>query len=363
MKKLNGWLVVMVAFISIIIGGNVLAAENSENVVEGTVVVSYFNESKEKISEDKVIKAPIGTSYKEDVINIDGYNSQEIPANASGVVTMDPQYVTFIYTNKSFISVFYKDQTGNSIKKETMITGVIGSPYTVEIPTIRGYTIKETPSNDKGTFPYGHEVVEIIYEKNQDTVGTVTVMYRDPSGNKLLPDKVLVGKLGSPYSEKGPKIEKYALYMIPENTNGTFTEGNQIVDFMYIDKMLAWVHYLTEDGTELKHYDTYEGKIDSAYSYEIPTFEGYTVKEVPENIKGVYADDPQVINIIYVKNKEVSLGTTNQTPPPAKPIVKDNVVSASFFPKTGEKLNITLTVFGIVLVTVAIYLRKKIKVA
>lgn len=66
------------------------------------VNISYLNEAGEPVASDKVIQGKVGASYKENPIEIEGYQYDHAVGNPNGTFTETPQTVQFIYKENRF---------------------------------------------------------------------------------------------------------------------------------------------------------------------------------------------------------------------------------------------------------------------
>ena len=142
------------------------------------ITVSYLDTSKRSIAPDISLKGKFGADYKVTAKTIPGYIVKEVPDNATGVFTDQPQNVKFIYSvdpesnsiNKPIkaadVTVYYQDENGNQIAPETVLQGNVGDGYTTGTVEIPGYTLKVRPENATGFFSTEPQSVTYIYAQN-----------------------------------------------------------------------------------------------------------------------------------------------------------------------------------------------------
>ena len=142
------------------------------------ITVSYLDTSKRSIAPDISLKGKIGADYKVTAKTVPGYIVKEVPDNATGVFTDQPQNVKFIYsadpesnsTNTSIkaadVTVYYQDENGNQIAPETVLQGNVGDGYTTGTVEIPDYTLKVRPENATGFFSTDPQSVTYIYAQN-----------------------------------------------------------------------------------------------------------------------------------------------------------------------------------------------------
>ena len=142
------------------------------------ITVSYLDTSKRSLTPDISLKGKIGANYNVTAKTIPGYIVKEIPDNATGVFTDQPQNVEFIYSadpeststitpiKAANVTVFYQDENGNQIAPEMILQGNMGDGYTTGAVEIPGYTLKVKPENATGFFSTEPQSVTYIYARN-----------------------------------------------------------------------------------------------------------------------------------------------------------------------------------------------------
>ncbi|MCX0291711.1 BspA family leucine-rich repeat surface protein [Lactobacillus kullabergensis] len=142
------------------------------------ITVSYLDTSKRPLTPDISLKGKIGADYKVTAKTIPGYIVKEVPDNATGVFTDQPQNVEFIYSSDpesnsiitpikaADVTVYYQDENGNQIAPETVLQGNVGDGYTTGIVEIPDYTLKVRPENATGFFSTEPQSVTYIYARN-----------------------------------------------------------------------------------------------------------------------------------------------------------------------------------------------------
>lgn len=142
------------------------------------ITVSYLDTSKRSLTPDISLKGKIGANYNVTAKTIPGYIVKEIPDNATGVFTDQPQNVKFVYSadpeststtipiKAPNVTVFYQDENGNQIASEMILQGNVGDGYTTGAVEIPGYTLKVKPENATGFFSTAPQSVTYIYARN-----------------------------------------------------------------------------------------------------------------------------------------------------------------------------------------------------
>ncbi|WP_304057058.1 MucBP domain-containing protein [Levilactobacillus namurensis] len=70
--------------------------------------------------------------------------------------------------NGAAVTVHYQDQDGKTIKEDDQLTGKLDETFTVEAPTIDGYTLQDTQGVTSGTYTTEPQSVTFVYHKDAD---------------------------------------------------------------------------------------------------------------------------------------------------------------------------------------------------
>lgn len=130
------------------------------------------------------------------------------------------------------VTVNHVNEQGEMLSESESLVGDVGSIYQVEPKQIEGYSLFEQPTNEVGRFIEGNIDVTFVYEKEKQ-VGTVTVLYLDTEENEVATPIELVGEIGSEYKTEEKEIPNFRLLEIPDNAEGSFTEDNILVKYIY----------------------------------------------------------------------------------------------------------------------------------
>lgn len=155
-------------------------------------------------------------------------------------------------------------------------------------------------ATDAGTYVWGEKV------------GAVTVNYVDEAGKTLASADTLTGNLmGEAYTTNPKEIANYQVKETPANANGTFSKATQTVTYVYEVKEAApvTVNYVDTEGNELAS-ERLTGKIGTTYTTEPKEFDGYTLKETPENANGTFTTDAQTVTYVYEGEKAAPITVT-----------------------------------------------------
>ncbi|OZS77315.1 hypothetical protein CF394_11970, partial [Tetzosporium hominis] len=283
--------------------------------VKGVIVIEYVDENGNPIASPTVSSGLIGSGYATTPLEIAGYELVEVPFNADGSFSNEPQIIKYVYVKKAdpmgTIVVVHVDEEGNELIAAETVTGVIGSPYNTEAATIAGYELVQTPGNAAGSFTGEQQIVTYVYAPVETEVptGTVLVEYVNEQGESLVTRDSFTGEVNSPYSTQPVQIEGYELIATPENAAGVFTEGTQVVTYVYAlipeepveTQGAIVVQFVDEAGNILKDSQAYTGVVGAAYSTDPAVIEGYELIVTPENASGIYTADTQIITYVYSK--------------------------------------------------------------
>ena len=148
-----------------------------------------------------IIPKPIpGYTIKQ--INID-YVKQPGTDKATVGYSDKDQIVDFIYTKNPVnnenkvkaadVTVHYKDEFGNTIAPDEILSGYVGDGYTTEAKNIFGYTLKTRPDNATGFFSTFPQDVTYIYTKigtnNTPNINEPNTPTKIPKQNKKRKEK------------------------------------------------------------------------------------------------------------------------------------------------------------------------------
>ena len=336
-----------------------------EKLEGAPVKVNYQDEEGNELAPAEILTGKLGVSYSANEKSIKDWLLKIKPENEIGVFTDQPQIVTYIYekVEGAPVKVNYQDKEGNELAPTEILTGKIGTPYSVKEKPIKDWLLKIEPENAKGTFTDQPQTVTYVYEKVEGA--PITVNYQDEEGNELAPTEILTGKLGTPYSVKEKTIKYWTLKIEPENAKGTFTDQPQTVTYVYekVEGAPITVKYQDEEGNELETSEILTGRVGTAYNTNKKNIKGWTLKSEPKNATGAFTEEPQTVAYIYEKEK---LSTNEILPSPTnKPNVNNPLFIHSItehsgiFPKTGEEKNYSLIIGILIFISFIVTVDKK----
>ncbi|MEO2793104.1 beta strand repeat-containing protein [Lactiplantibacillus plantarum] len=326
--------------------GNVTAAGTeltlvySQNTEASNLTVNYVDADGNTILPSKTYTegadgtaAEVGGAYSVNAASIDGYTLTG-DATQTGTFVSGGNTVTFTYTKdaapveQSTVTVNYVDADGNTIKAATTQTLDNGSTYTVETPTIDGYTYKSADAALTGTVD-GNKTITLTYTKNATPVeqSTVTVNYVDADGNTIKAATTQTLDNGSTYTVETPTIDGYTYKSADAALTGT-VDGNKTITLTYTkdsttpveNKANLTINYVDADGNTIKASSVTEYIVGQAYTVGQPEIAGYSYNHsTGDAIAGTIGYNGNTVTLVYTKNG----GTT--TAPTTAPTVAPTV--------------------------------------
>ncbi|HFU4190543.1 TPA: MucBP domain-containing protein, partial [Streptococcus suis] len=217
----------------------------------------------------------------------------------------------------STVTVKYVDESGKDLLPPIVTEGKVGDSYTSEGKVIKGYLLKEVPSNATGTMVEGGTVVTYVYVPIGSWIPNIPgqpvtpIPYpnhpTDPTkpGNEVptlphVPGFIPVGPDGvtplPPVDPDDPN-KGYELPPIPTDP-GVDTPINYVPEVP--KSTTVTVKYVDESGKDLLPPVVTEGKVGDSYTSEGKVIKGYLLKEVPSNGTGTMVEGGTVVTYVYV---------------------------------------------------------------
>ncbi len=291
--------------------GNTTEDEGTDYVPSsGAVTVKHVDEEGKELALSEELTGNVGESYKTTEKEIDGYELIEVPGNATGAFTEEPQTVTYVYKPVKVpgapVIVKHVDEEGKELAPSEELTGNVGDQYETVPEKIDGYELIEVPDNANGEFTGKPQTVTYVYKLLQEEsvkAAPVTVNHVDEAGKELAPSEELRGNLGNPYKTASKEIDGYELIKVPGNATGAFTEEPQTVTYVYKPVKVAGapvtVEHVDEEGKELAPSEELTGNIGEIYETTETEIDGYELIEVLGNATGAFTEEPQTITYVY----------------------------------------------------------------
>ncbi|HEM6289119.1 TPA: MucBP domain-containing protein [Streptococcus suis] len=243
-----------------------------------------------------------------------GYELPPIPTDPG--VDTPISYVPEV-PKSTTVTVKYVDESGNELIPSTQLEGKVGDSYTSEGKVIKGYLLKEVPSNATGTMVEGGTVVTYVYVPFGSWVPNIPgqpvtpIPYpnhpTDPTkpGDEVptlphVPGFIPVGPDGVtplPPVDPDDPSKGYELPPIP-------TDPGVDTPITYVPEApkssTVTVKYVDESGKDLLPPIVTEGKVGDSYTSEGKVIKGYLLKEVPSNATGTIVEGGTVVTYVYV---------------------------------------------------------------
>lgn len=272
---------------------------------------------------------PSKSSVTFQVPTIDGYTPDQTqvnftPAQSSTQPTDEQATVTYkkdapvIQTGT--VTYYYQDAAGNELLQPATFSGDVGVTYPDRVAQITGYHLQSVTGNRTGQITKDPITVTYIYAKDsqpESQKGQVTVAYHDETGQALLPNQVITGNVGDPYTTDQATISGYHFVRVTGNPNGTITKDPIDVTYVYAQDApeaaqgTVVVHYQDEAGQRLLADQILDGKVGATYSTQAATIANYRLARVNGDATGTYTKDPIEVTYIYTPDKrpDISKGT------------------------------------------------------
>ncbi|MGY5246245.1 MucBP domain-containing protein [Lactiplantibacillus plantarum] len=344
-------------------GGNTVTftyTKDAAPVEQSTVTVNYVDADGNTIKAATTQTLDNGSTYTVETPTIDGYTYKSADAALTGTVDGN-KTITLTYTKnatpveQSTVTVNYVDADGNTIKAATTQTLDNGSTYTVETPTIDGYTYKSADAALTGTVD-GNKTITLTYTKDSTTPvenkANLTINYVDADGNTIKASSVTEYIVGQTYTVGQPEIAGYTYdHATGDAIAGTIAYNGNTVTLVYTKNggttpteqtKTITVNYVDADGNTIKSATTTTYKVGDTYTVATPSIDGYTYKSADGALSGTVADDA-TITLTYAKNDNG--GST--TAPTTAPGTGDNgnngggttTTAPTTAPGTGDNVN------------------------
>lgn len=254
--------------------------------------------------------------YKTTPKDIPGYDLVATSGNVTGIHTENDQTVSYVYKKKETkVTVNYVDEKGNPLADKDLINGFFDDPYNTAPKEIPGYTVKTAPDNASGKHTVDPTEVTYVYTKIKTDIN---VEYVDEKGNPISSNELITGEYGDDYKTTPKEIPGYELVTVPVNADGTHTDKNQTVKYVYKKKKTkVTVNYVDEKGQPLANGDLINGLFDDSYDTKPRAIPGYILTAVPSNASGKQAVDPTEVTYVY---KKIEAPTVNDSLEGAKEV-------------------------------------------
>ena len=280
----------------------------------------YYNDVLDEIKTE-VLSAKWGTTvdnYPDKIA--DGYNFdrvENLPLTISEVVENNVIKVYYEPKDVSMVIKYVDKHTDEEIAEPKVIYGKAFDKHDLaqDIIEIDGYTLFETP--DPMVIELNEQTKEYIIYYAANT--KVTVNHKDKNTDEVFETITIEGKVGDSYETYAKNYDGYRLDTIPENSMGTMTKEEIIVDYYYVheskgvvekhidintDKLLDSSYYIGEEGdpysTDKKEFIDYEIISNKDY-YTVFIKEQFTDEEILDLLKEYDVETEDELFEIYTE--------------------------------------------------------------
>ena len=133
---------------------------------DAEITVHFVDENGNELAPSQTIKGKTLEEYTSEPAVIYGYETIEIPENASGVLHEDSADIQYVYDLKnSTVTVNYFDENGKKLANSEIIEGKVFDNYRTEEKDFYGYILIQTPVNAVGSMSEEELSVDYIYKK------------------------------------------------------------------------------------------------------------------------------------------------------------------------------------------------------
>lgn len=261
------------------------------------------------------VTGTVGLTYTISPQIIDGYRVTEMPKNAHGVFSAEPENVVFEYEPvPSELVIHSYGNAHTPLSKARVMKGYYGEPYQIKTETIPGYEFESSSVKLKGTFPSTRQDVELKYNASNVKFRLVPVNEQ----NKQIDDRYIMdvsGLVNERWSLLLPVIPGYDRPKRKGSDEPVARIGDYIkpqmngkdIKLRYTAKDEAvTIHFIFKGGAHdgqhpFKDY-ILTGKMDDNFTADLPMREGYTPES--KSITGRFTADQQDITVYYNVNYE-----------------------------------------------------------
>ena len=279
---------------------------------KNSIRVRYIDEAGNELRDPLVEQMEVGQNYAYTPPAIPGYTYNRLSsgsASASGQMAAGPErLVEFVYTKNptvgGAITVNHEFIGASSMNSSERFTNVgnVGDRFELTPRTEAGWQVKgELP---EVIVTEQAQTVTIQYERKPG--GAITVNHEFIGDSSMNTNEVItdVGNVGDRF-EMTPRTEA-GWQVKGELPEVIVTEQAQTLTIQYERKVggQVVVNHIFEEAPEKNRMDILLGRWGEAFKAEPMQIAGWEVKETIGQPTGVFTDEEQEINFIYVRNEE-----------------------------------------------------------
>lgn len=148
-------------------GSDVTLYAQFKQILEGAPVsVKHEDTEGNEVAPSEELVGKVDELFETNPVIIPGWNLLKVPDNASGVFTLEPQTVTYVYERiiGSPVKVYHIDENENEVAPSEELTGYWGDTFETNPVIIPGMNVLEFPDNASGIFSDNPQSVIYVYE-------------------------------------------------------------------------------------------------------------------------------------------------------------------------------------------------------
>lgn len=288
------------------------------NDISGIIVTYYYTAKDASVTakyvtigedgNEKQISTPIvqtgtiGSEYKTEAKDIDGFVLDHVDGETTGKLVKGNTVIVYYYKAlPAKVVVRYVDTNGASIANEDVIEGNVGDVYDTEQKLVEGYSLTTMPLNASGKMQEKTIYVVYIYKADDSVVIT---NYVDEAGKEIADSEYATYRRNATYQTVAKDIYGYTLTDTPANAYGNADKETITVTYVYrLKQSSVNVMYIDDETNEsIADGETISGNVFDEYTTQAKEIDGYKLKEEPSNAKGTIA--VEAITVIYKYVKE-----------------------------------------------------------
>ena len=281
--------------------GAVFAGVSTTDVANADSVkahVYYVDQNGSPFEVPTVLTGVENSNYKTEAKTFEGYHLTAMPKNANGKLTKATGDIVYRYApDSAAIKTIHQDLNNHDVSPSASQSGQVNQYYQTVKATPNGYHQAVDPWNANGVYRTKNDDVKYLYDKNNEKT---VIKYVDEKGNLLAPEASVAGKFGANYVADSVKIRGYHLTKTPDNAQGTFSDKNSDIIFVYAaDTEKAKVSYFDIWGNKIANDAIISGQFGDEYAAKPKTIAGYQLVNASDNATGKFDVVNSDIHFVY----------------------------------------------------------------
>ena len=281
--------------------GAVFAGVSTTDVANADSVkahVYYVDQNGSPFEVPTVLTGAENSDYKTEAKTFASYHLTAMPKNANGKLTKATGDIVYRYAPDNVaIKTIHQDLNNQDVSPSVSQSGQVNQYYQTVKATPNGYHQAVDPWNANGVYRTKNDDVKYLYDKNNEKT---VVKYVDEKGNLLAPEASVTGKFGANYVADSVKVRGYHLTKTPDNAQGTFSDKNSDIIFVYApDTEKAKVSYFDIWGNKIANDAIISGQFGDEYAAKPRTIAGYQLVNASDNATGKFDVVNSDIHFVY----------------------------------------------------------------